>query len=194
MWHWPHPAAQIGYIWVPGDDLADAPTPVCNPDDPDSVNFVDEDLDLRREESWIIVSAITCPKDHVNLLRSEVVSWVLSACECPAGSFVSRSCEEDGAIRECEACRECADSEEEVSPCEGGRDRQCAVPGAVLPGKGRLDAPVVGKGFSEEGGLKIQIDPPDDDTKVAAGCLPCHFWNTCKLLLYHRAVHAIAVD
>lgn len=153
---------------MPGSDLADAPTPVCNPDDPDSVNFADEDFELKRDEPWILLSAITCPKDHVNLLRSEVISWAFSACECPAGQFVSRPCEEDGPIRECATCRECADGEEEVSPCEGGRDRQCAPPGADLPGKGRLDAPVVAKGFSEDGGLSIQIAPPEDDTKVGA--------------------------
>jgi hypothetical protein len=156
---------EIGYAWVPGDDLATAPVPVCDPDDPNSVNFSDEDVELKRDEDWITVSAITCPKEHVKLLRSEVVSWVFSACHCPVGSFVSKECERDGPIRECERCRECVEGEEEVSPCEGGRDRVCAPPEAVFPKKGQLPMPIVQKGWSEDGRFNIQITPPEDDSK-----------------------------
>ena len=104
---------------------------MCGEDDSEIVNVINEEEELRRDEDWIVLSAITCPRPGTAAVESSVFKEAFSACYCKEGFFVSSPCEAGEQLAECSPCKECADGEEEVGPCEGsiltGGDRVCAA-------------------------------------------------------------------
>ena len=104
---------------------------MCGEDDSEIVNVINEEEELRRDEDWVVVSAITCPRPGTAAVESSVFREAFSACYCKEGFFVSSPCEAGEQLAECSPCKECADGEEEATPCQGssttGGDRVCAA-------------------------------------------------------------------
>jgi len=172
----------IAYAWVPGDSVDDAPGAMCGIDDSEIVNVVDEEVELRRDEDWIVLSAIACPKAGVPYLQSEVYEEAFSACFCPDGYYVDTPCEKGERMRECEPCSECLDGEVEVRPCTGkvksGGNRQCeplTISTESLPASSGDDAeapsselpvPAVSRTWAEDDKLQVAIQIPQDEAQA----------------------------